>query len=125
MNFIMTQAGTLKVVGQPQPITGGAFIITSMPSTGVAVEDKPAFSGLLKYVFAGGSAPGFVPGSIVSVGEQTIIPTESKVLIDDEVVTKVGDRGLMMATGALTGGGNGPINALVEISSAGQESVAA
>jgi hypothetical protein len=125
MKYLMTQLGTISVTGEPPLITGGIFTITSPPSAGVSIEGKPIYSGPLKYTFAGGSSAGFVPASIVSVGEQVINPTLSKVLVDGKLVVRVDDVGLMLATGALTGGGTGPISAPVAVTDAGQESVAA
>ena len=125
MKFLMTQLGAISVTGQPPLITGGIFTITSPPSSGVSIEGKPVLSGPLKYTCAGGSSAGFVPASIVSIGEQVISPGLSKVIVDGKLVVRVDDVGVMLATGTLTVGGPGPISAPVAVTDAGQESVAA
>lgn len=104
-------------------ITGGVFIITSLPDQSMMIEGKPAFAGPLKYTFAGGSAPGFVPGTVATVVEQVIVPSTTDVALNGLPTAMDTDTGIMVAVGTLIGGGTGPVGGPVEVADAGQESV--
>ncbi len=119
----MTQNGAITPINSP--ITGGTYAVSVPPSAFVSIGGVPVYAGPLKYTFSGGSAPGFVDGSIASTGEQTINPTPSSMVVEGKPVIRVGDQGVMSASGALTAGGSGPISGPAEVSDAGEESVEA
>ena len=123
MSFVLTQNGALSPINSL--ITGGTYTFSAPPSAFVSISGLPVYAGPLKYTFSGGSSPGFIDGSIVSTGEQTINPTPSSMTVEGKPVVRVGDQGVMSAVGELTAGGTGPISGPVEVSDAGQESVEA
>jgi len=112
-------SGCVLAHGAGSTITGGAFIITSTPSTKV-LAGTGVYKTPLAFTFSGGSAPGFVAGSVVGGG--SIPATSTKNLAESLAVMREGDSVTMNATGTLPppGGGTGPIAGPVEISSAGQ-----
>ncbi len=125
--FLMTASGSLAH-SESSTITGGAFTVTSIPDPKVMIGDpaSPAYVGVLKYLFVGGSAPGMVDGSVSTIVEQAITPVTSGIEIDEQPVPREGDKGLMGAMGVPIGGGAAvPVAGFVEIAAAGQNGVAA
>ncbi len=118
----MTQNGSLDH-GATSLINGGAFVITTPVSVDVTIESVPIYAGSIIYTFLGGSAPGFVDGTVVSTGPHAIIPAAASVIVDGQPVARENDSGIMLATGSLIGGGTGPVSGVVEVADAGQEEV--
>lgn len=112
--------------GAGSTISGGVFTVTSTPSVKVLAENKGAYKTPLTYTFAGGTATGFVPGSIATLVPQTIVATATTVLADGVLVMRVDDLGTMTAQGTTLPnppGTPGAIVGPVEISVAGQTKV--
>jgi len=106
-------------------VSGGVFTVTSTPSANVSIVGKGVHRGNMTYTFSGGSAKGFVSGTVATTAPQTIKPTAVKVLVDGQPVVRFGDSGKMTASGSLTGGGTGSVIGFVEVSDAGQDRVSA
>lgn len=104
-------------------ITGGVFTIVSSPSQKTFVDDNGIFTSPLVYTFSGGSAPGFVAGTVATTVPQQIIGSAQKTLDYDIIVMRESDSGTMQCSGTLTGGGTGTVSGDVEISDAGQDKV--
>ncbi len=117
MSYVMTQAGSIDHLST-SVITGGAFLISSTVSAFSKADGIPIFEGPITYTFLGGSAPGFVDGTVVSIGPQVLSPTS---IGYDPPVVREGDVGVMLATGSLIGGGTSPVSGEVEVVDAGQE----
>ena len=115
--FIMNADGEIDH-GSGSPISGGTFLITSVPSGMVRAEGAGVHVTPLAYSFSGGDATGFVPGSIAGAG--AIPATAVKVRAEGAFVMREGDSAIMNATGTPTGGGSAPISGPVEVSDAGQ-----
>lgn len=105
-------------------VSGGAYVITSVPSTVVKVNGAGVYRGPLAGTFSGGDAAGFVPGSVV--GSWTVTPTAVAVNVESQPVVREGDTGTLTATGTLPTppGGTGPVVGTVVVSDAGQTEVA-
>lgn len=119
LELLMNEDGTLAHAAG-SPISAGAFVIVSSPSANLKASGKGVYSGDLLYTFSGGNAAGFVPGSVVSVGPQTISPTAVNVKSAGNLVIREGDSGTMSCSGTLTAGGPGSVSGDVEVSAAGQ-----
>lgn len=106
-------------------ISGGSFVITSVPSTNVKAMAKGIYTGPLAFTFSGGSAAGFVDGSVAGGG--SIPATSSEVAVGGLAVMREGDSVLMACVGTIPPptGGTGPVSGDVEISDAGQSEVKA
>jgi len=125
MKDVMNAGGT--IAHKSGPITGGAFVITSIPS----VKDKAVGLGVfpkeVEFTFSGGSAPGCVPGTVVSVAPTKIPATAIKGKTEGSPPVRVGDFVTMNAQGTnptpppATVAVSGP----VEVSDAGQTKVKA
>jgi hypothetical protein len=109
--------------GNGSPISGGVFVITSAPDVKAKIDNSGIYVTPLAYSFSGGSASGFVNGSVSGGG--TISSTASKVKLGGKLVMRLDDPGTMSAAGTLTGGGSGSISGPVEIIDAGQTKVQA
>ncbi len=121
---IMNMAGKLDHIGG-SPVTGGVFVVTSIPALKVSAVSNGVYAGELKYLFSGGSAPGFVSDSLATLSEQSISPTAVKARAEGELVIRLGDSGMMVASGTLTSGGAASVRVPVEVSDAGQDKVTA
>jgi len=124
LELVMNGSGILGH-GAGSTITGGVFTISSVPdlkskAVGVGIYVDP-----LVYKFSGGSAPGFVDGSVVGGG--TIPATATKTKVSGSLVMRVGDSATMNATGTIPPptGGTGPVVGPVEVTNAGQTKVKA
>jgi len=107
------------------PISGGAFVITSSPSTVLDAPDtRGVFRGPLQYTFAGGNASGFDSGSIATTAPQTINPTAIASKSEVLALMREGDSGTMNAQGTV-GGTPTAIAGPVEVAIAGQTKVKA
>jgi len=124
LEFVMNAGGALGHASGSL-VSGGVFTVISTPSTKVSAGGSGAHRGPLKYTFAGGSAAGFVSGTVATTAPQTIESTAKKVLADGLLVIRLGDSGEMTASGSLTGGGTGSVIGLVEVADAGQNKVSA
>lgn len=117
--LIMNQSG---VVGHDtgSAVSGGVFVITSIPSIKVKIDGAGVYRGPLAGSFSGGNATGFVPGSVV--GTWVINPTATKTKADVLPVVREGDTGTLTAVGTLPSppGGTSPVSGAVVVSSAGQ-----
>jgi hypothetical protein len=109
--------------GDGSPISGGVFVITSAPDAKAKIDNAGIHVTPLAYSFSGGSASGFVTGSVSGAG--TIVSTASKVKVGGKLIIRLEDSGTMSAAGTLTGGGSGSISGPVEIIDAGQSKVKA
>ena len=104
-------------------ITGGSFTITAIPSLTSKGEGNGVFTGTLTFTFTGGSAPGFVAGTVQTTAPQSISATAVFSKVDGGLVLREGDFGTMTCIGTLPPpppGTTGPILGPVEISVAGQ-----
>jgi hypothetical protein len=106
------------------PISGGIFTIISQSSVKVKALGKGVYRGPLQYSFAGGDADGFDPGSVLTAAPQIINPTAVKTKADFLEVIRLGDFGVMTATGSVSGTPT-PIAGQVEVVDAGQDKVKA
>jgi hypothetical protein len=98
MSFVFTAAGTLEH-GDGSIISGGTFQISFPPSTKVSAVGSGVYRGSVVFQFLGGNASGFVDGSVVATGPQTILPTSTKVFADGQLVMRDGDSVVMACTG--------------------------
>ena len=109
--------------GDGSSIYGGVFVITSASDVKAKIDNIGVYVTPLAYSFSGGSASGFVSGSVSGGG--TIASTASKVKVGGKLVMRLDDSGTMSAAGVLTGGGTGYISGPVKVVSAGQTKVQA
>lgn len=109
-------------------ISGGVFTITSVPETGIKFKnDSGSFKGVfqspLKFSFSGGTASGFVPGSVQTTVVASMNTTTLKVQKKNgaKLMCK-GDSVMMVCVGTLPppAGGTAPVSGMVEISDAKQ-----
>lgn len=119
---IMTSNGAIGH-GDGSPISGGVFVITSTPDVKAKIDNAGIYVNPLSYSFSGGSASGFVSGSVSGGG--MIASTASKVKVGGKLVMRLDDSGTMSAAGVLTGGGTGSLSGPVKVVSAGQTKVQA
>jgi uncharacterized Zn-binding protein involved in type VI secretion len=122
IELIMNSNGTIQH-GNESPVTGGVFTITSTPDVKAKINGVSIHVGPLTFSFSGGSAAGFVPGSLSGTG--TIAATASKVKVGGTPVIREGDTGTLNAAGVLSAGGTGNITGAVEVGDAGQQHVKA
>lgn len=104
-------------------ISDGVFTIISIPSNKVRAGSG-VFRGPLQYSFTGGNAEGFDSGSIMTIVTQVINPTALKTRVESFAPLRLGDSGIMVAQGLVSGSPT-PISGLVEIIDAGQDKVRA
>lgn len=104
-------------------ISDGVFTIISVPSNKVRAGSS-VFRGPLQYSFTGGNAEGFDSGSIMTIVTQVINPTAIKTRIESLAPIRLGDSGIMVAQGTVSGSPT-PISGPVEIIDAGQDKVRA
>ena len=105
-------------------VSGGAFVVTSVPSTKVMASAKGVHMGPLAGTFTGGDAAGFVPGSVA--GAWTITPTAVAVNAELLPVVREGDTGTLNGVGTIDPPGvppTGPVVGTVVVSDAGQGEV--
>lgn len=117
LELVMVEGGALDH-GAGSPISGGVFVITSVPST----KDKLGagiYKGPLQYTFSGGNASGFDSGSVATTAPQVINPTATKTKADGQEVIRLGDFGTMAAVGTVSGVSSA-VSGPVEVSDAGQ-----
>lgn len=107
------------------PISGGTFTVTSIPDPNVSAESNAVFFNQLQFTFSGGSAAGFVSGSVATTAPATIPATAYKVKNASGFIMREGDQVTMDAVGALPGGGTSAVAGPVEIQAAGQTTVSA
>lgn len=112
-----TDAGTIEH-GSGSNISGGTFTTTTAPDLKISIQGLGVFFGSLNFTFAGGSAPGFVSGTVAGGG--TVAATATHVRTADGFVVREGDTGTLNATGTLTSGGAGSISGPVELGDPGQ-----
>jgi len=105
-------------------ITGGEFVITSVPSVKVRAVGAGVHVGPLSYTFAGGSSAGFDSGSIATLVPQVIPATATKTAVESAPPMRLGDGATMAASGTV-GGTPTPISGDVEVANAGQDRVGA
>ena len=103
------------------PATGGTFVITSIPSTTVKVDNKGAFFGQLGFTVIGlvvgglpQADPSPVPGVIVGTGEH-MKDNQQKAVLEGDSVTIV--------VNVTSGASVQPTSVTIKISAAGQTSV--
>lgn len=123
MALIMTANGQIGH-GGGSVIQGGAFVVTSAPSTKVTVGGSGVYRGVLQYTFSGGSAAGFDPGTIATTAPQVINGTATKVTVDGQAPVLHGDVGVMAAQGTVSGVPSS-VSGPVEVVNAGQTKVSA
>lgn len=122
----MTTAGTLgHKTGSS--VSGGAFMVTSIASSNVAIEGNGVYKSPINFTFTGGNATGFVAGSVQTASPQSIDGGPTNVKVDGEDTMNEGD----FATVAMVGTYSppqvpptGPVApAIVEVATAGQNKV--
>jgi len=104
-------------------ISLGIFTISSTPSLKTKVDGNGIYTTPLEYSFSGGSASGFVSGTVRTQVTQTIAATATKTKDSDILVMREDDSGTMICIGDLPSGGTGPVSGAVKISDAGQTKV--
>jgi hypothetical protein len=107
--------------GSLSTISLGAFEITTPADLFSSVDGAGMYFGELGFAFTGGSAPGFVVGSVAGAG--VIAPSGVTVLSGGSAVCREGDTGTLAAAGTLLIGGPGTVSGPVVISVAGQLTV--
>ena len=106
-------------------VSGGVLVITSVPSIKNFSETKGMYSGTLQFTVAGANAVGYDPGTVVTVGPATILPTALKVLVDGSLVLRKDDQVLAAAmTGTILAVPT-PFTEPFKITNAGQTKVVA
>ena len=80
-------------------VSGGVFVITSLPSLTVNADGSGVYTTPLTYTFSGGNFAGCVNGTVATLIPQTIAATAVKVKADGSFVMRVGDFGTMTAQG--------------------------
>jgi len=98
LELILVEGGSLDH-GSGSPISGGSFVIESNPSDKNKLQGKGVYRDTLEYSFSGGSASGYVAGSIRTVVDQEIEPTAIYTKADGKEVIREGDTGTMNAIG--------------------------
>lgn len=122
LELIMTFAGTINHASG-SPVSGGVFVITSVPDAKVRAEAVGVMTQSVVFTFTGGTAAGFVSGSLTASGS---IPASSlKVRASGLLVVREGDSATITFTGSLPGGGTSTIAGDVEVDNAGQTTVRA
>lgn len=108
-------------------ISGGAFVITSTPDAKAKAGGAGMYKGPLLFTFSGGSASGFVAGTVMTTAPVSMPATAVKTKAAALAVMREGDSVLMNCVGTLPPptGGTSPVAGNVEISSAGQTKVKA
>lgn len=111
--------------GDGSPISDGVFTITSAPSTKSKAEGAGVYTNPLQYTFAGGSATGFIDGSVLTVVPQQIPATALKPKSEGALLMRLGDTGIMNAIGTIdppppTAPFVAPVVGPVEVTDAGQ-----
>lgn len=96
------------------PISGGTFSVSSIPSIKALSETKGVHKDPLTYTFSGGNSSGFDPGTVTSIGPQTISSSALKALAEGSKIMLNGDSGTMLCTGTV-GGTPTPVSGGVEI----------
>jgi hypothetical protein len=113
----------------PSVVTGGIFVITSVPwAKGLAPSVGPGTHlDALTYEFSGGSAPGFIAGTVETAVEQEIPATATTVFFDEKAVMRKGDFAVMGCIGEIDPPPTPPLpptgpvpGATVEVLNAGQ-----
>jgi len=125
LKLTMDASGSLDHVSGSS-VSGGAFVITSTPSVYVKTEGSGVYSGPLTFTFTGGSASGFVSGSLTGAG--TINPTATKVKADGLLIIREGDSVAVTFTGTTLPnppGTSGTVVGNVEVADAGQSTTKA
>ena len=118
LELVFTNVGTIEHVSG-SPISGGVFTVTSPEDLKISINGLGVYFGTLTFTFTGGSASGFVSGSVAGGG--SITATATRVRTSTGFVLRVGDTGSLTATGALPGGGTAPVSGGVELGDPGQD----
>lgn len=107
-------------------ISGGVFSISTPASLKVNAGGNGIRKGTQLYSFSGGSASGFVPGSVMTTAPQSLNSSAQKVKVEGSFVVLDGDTATMIAQGTIPPptGGTAPVSGGVKIS-AGQSKVKA
>lgn len=124
MKDVMNSSGTIAHKSG-STITGGAFVITSTPSTKDKAGGLGVFPKEVAFSFSAGSAPGCDPGTVVSKPTIQKIPaTATKSKTEGFPPVRLGDAVTMSAEGT-SGGTPVAVSGPVEVSVAGQTKVKA
>ena len=106
-------------------VSGGSITISTVPSTKVKAEGSGVFSTQLQFTVAGANATGYDPGTVVTVGPATIMPTATKGKVDGGFVLRQDDQvPAAVMTGTISGIPT-PFAAAFKITVAGQTKVSA
>ena len=108
-------------------VSGGVFTIASVPDVKAKCESKGIYKGPLLFTLSGGSASGFVAGSVMTTAPVSMPATAIKTKVGGLAVMLEGDFVLMNCVGTLPPptGGTAPVVGNVEIVVAGQTKVQA
>lgn len=98
MKEILNSGGTLAHK-TGSVISGGAFVITSTPSTKDKAGGLGVFPKEVEFTFSGGSASGCVPGSVATTAPVKIPATATKSKTENFPPVRVGDSVTMSAVG--------------------------
>lgn len=103
-------------------ISGGVFVITSAPDVKAKAVGAGIYKTPLQFTFSGGSAAGFVSGSVMTTEPAVMNATATKAKASGLLVMREGDFVLMNCVGTIPPptGGTAPVAGNVEISVAGQ-----
>lgn len=110
--------GVTLAHGSLSTISLGAFEVTTPADLFSSVDGDGIYFGSMGFSFTGGSAPGFVVGSVAGAG--VIAPSGLSTVSGGAAVCREGDTGTLIAVGVLLAGGPGNITGPVVISAAGQ-----
>lgn len=124
--YTMTTAGSVGH-GPTSTVSGGAFTITSTASGNVQAGGFNVYKSPLNFTFVGGSATGFVGGSVYSASPQSIDGGPTSAKVDGEDTMNAGDTAAIELWGTPTGAGPPPDTtvpgATAVVDDAGQDKV--
>lgn len=107
-------------------ISGGIFSITTLASLKVKAAGNGVRKGAQQFTFSGGTASGFVPGSVLTTVPQVLNPTATKVKAEGSFVVLDGDSVVMNCIGTIPPptGGTAPVAGAVKFSASQMKMVA-
>lgn len=123
MSELLAVDGATLKHSSGSPISGGVFTIESAPSSKTKEDSAGIYTTPLLCSFSGGSASGFVSGTVSTVAPVPINASSQKTKDYDILVMRKGDSGTLVCQGTLTGGGVGPVSGGFEIDDPGQSKV--
>jgi len=101
----------------------GTLTITSTPSVKVLAEGKGVYKTPMTFTLAGGSASGYDPTTVATVGPGSVLGTSIKNLADGSLVMRVDDQAVAVPMTGTIGGTPTPFAETWKITNAGQTKV--